>query len=446
MTNQNITEAIKGPVVAFLFVLMISVAGVVAQPANDNFATAEVITGLRTAVTRTNVGATKQSFEPNHAQNLGGKSVWFRWTAPQSGTMLFGTNRTEGSFDSLLSIYIGTDIAVLSGRGSNNDISSPVNLKSVVRTNVTAGTTYNIVVDGAVVNGGAAAEGTFTLDIRPVHPYQSADYDGDGEADLAVFRPSDNTWYIKGSTRDIFRHWGTDGDIPVTMSRSNGRNEPTVFRPSTGLWSYSGAFPVYLPWGLAGDIPVPESYGSEVSSAFAIYRPANGTWYVYFTEQDTRTYKFGLQGDIPVPGRYSADPAADLAVYRPSNGVWYILRRINGNPGNDSFHAVQFGQPGDKPVQGDYDGDGVLDPAIFRPSTGTWWILRSSDGQQHAFQWGVASDIPVTGDFDQDGIFDLAVFRPSEGNWYIRHSNSGSVRIEHWGMNGDVPMTSNRGY
>jgi hypothetical protein len=39
-----------------------------------------------------------------------------------------------------------------------------------------------------------------------------ADYDGDGRADVAVFRPSTGMWYVRG----IFnRSWGLAGDIPA---------------------------------------------------------------------------------------------------------------------------------------------------------------------------------------------------------------------------------------
>ena len=39
------------------------------------------------------------------------------------------------------------------------------------------------------------------------------DFDGDGRADIAVFRPSNGQWYIKGAASPI--QWGGTGDIPV---------------------------------------------------------------------------------------------------------------------------------------------------------------------------------------------------------------------------------------
>ena len=43
-----------------------------------------------------------------------------------------------------------------------------------------------------------------------------ADYDGDGRADVAVYRPSDGIWYLLHSTAGFagFR-WGIASDVPV---------------------------------------------------------------------------------------------------------------------------------------------------------------------------------------------------------------------------------------
>ena len=415
-------------------------------PANDNFANAEVLTGVRVEVIRSNAEATKEAGEPNHAGNIGGKSVWFKWTPQSTGVVSFSTGQTEiVDRDTLLHIYEGSSMSNLFSMANNNDINAP-NRLSYVRLYVRQGDTYYIAVDG-FNNGQTISSGLFSLTIAPSNILQGSDYDGDGRTDLTVYRPSEGNWYIRQSSIGVTRvqHFGSVGDIPVVALRSAVKVQPAVFRPSTGIWYAYGCCPDLIRnWGVAGDIPVPEAYFGGDGSELAVFRPSNGHWYLRDASDSAEhsSYEFGVAGDIPVPGRYTPDGFADLAVYRPSTGVWYILERLSNVPNDQSIRVVQFGQPGDKPVPGDYDGDGLLDPAIYRPSTGTWWMLRSSDNQQHAFKWGLADDIPLTGDFDGDGIFDFAVLRPTTNDWYIYHKRSG-INVVHFGTEGDIPVTSN---
>lgn len=420
------------------------------EPNNDNFVNAEQLSGIRVSVTRSNVGATKETGEPDHANNTGGKSVWFKWTAPFTRQMTITTNRSSENLDTLLHIYTGTSVNSLVSITSSHNINSTDNRRSLTRLSANAGVTYYIAVDGFGAVSVPAAEGIFVLDINPALQTEGADYDNDGLTELALFRPSDGSWnYVETSSANTRkRFWGANGDIPlVTSIFGQGRLGFTVFRPSTGIWYFQPTFGTdsYLNWGLSDDKPAPAQFGGGGSSCFSMYRPSSGEWFIYISENDQRYYRFGLPGDVPVPGQYSPDGVADIAVFRPSNGVWYFMIRQSGNPNADSFRAVQFGQAGDKPVPADYDGDGILDIAVYRPSTGTWWVLRSSDWQARTFQWGLAEDIPTTGDYDGDGIFDYAVFRPSNGTWYIHRSSDNSVLIQQFGQNGDIPVTSNYG-
>jgi subtilisin len=124
-------------------------AGVpVLRPANDAFASAQALTGANATVTGTNVNATKESGEPNHAGNTGGKSVWYKWTPQASGATTIDT--AGSNFDTLLAVYSGGAVNSLTEVASNNDDNG---LQSKVSFTANAGTTYQIAVDGL----GAAA-------------------------------------------------------------------------------------------------------------------------------------------------------------------------------------------------------------------------------------------------------------------------------------------------
>jgi hypothetical protein len=116
------------------------------QPPNDNFAAAQLLSGDQSSVDGTTVGATKEASEPNHAGDTGGSSVWYRWTAPATGTLALDTCNSD--FDTLLAVYTGADVAHLTAVASNDDGPPACGLGSRVLFSVTGGTTYDIAVDG----------------------------------------------------------------------------------------------------------------------------------------------------------------------------------------------------------------------------------------------------------------------------------------------------------
>jgi hypothetical protein len=115
------------------------------QP-NDNFSSAANISGSydRSQTIGSNVGATKEPGEPQHAGNSGGASVWWRWTAPTTGQVTIDT--LESNFDTLLSIYTGNSVGSLAQVASNDDTQSSA--QSLVTFTATHGIAYYIAVDG----------------------------------------------------------------------------------------------------------------------------------------------------------------------------------------------------------------------------------------------------------------------------------------------------------
>ena len=180
------------------------------------------------------------------------------------------------------------------------------------------------------------------------------DWDGDGKADLAVYREG------------------------VNGGQSNFYFRATNNNPSGNISN--------IPIGVTGDLPVPADFDGDGRIDAAVYRPSNGTWYIFQSSNSQfRIIHFGISTDIPVPADYDGDGRADIVVFR--NGIWYQFLSATGN-----VRADQFGLEGDKPLPADYDGDGRTDLTIYR--NGEWHMLLSQDGYRQN-RFGLPTDIPV---------------------------------------------------
>lgn len=237
----------------------------------------------------------------------------------------------------------------------------------------------------SVVNaaGGNASDiGAFERQLDdPIPPTTPYDFDGDGKADVGVWRQDAGTWFMLQSTA---------GSAAAS-------------------------------WGYGTDLPALGDYDGDGKTDITVVR--DGTWFVSKSSGGSEAISWGFGTDKIVPGDYDGDGKTDAAIFR--DGVWWILRSSGG------YDAISFGNPTDKLVPGDYDGDGKTDVAVFRE--GIWWILKTTGGVD-AVQWGYETDTLVPADYDGDGKTDIAVFR--DGTWFVRKSSGGSDAI-NWGYGTD---------
>ncbi|MEG4007707.1 calcium-binding protein [Microcoleus sp. Pol11C1] len=124
---------------------------------NDNFANKTLLSGLAPNGQGSNIGATGEVGEPGQSGVI--NSVWWSWTPPYNGTYTIDTKNSN--FDTWLSVFDGNQVNYLNLIKSDDDAGG--NYTSLVSLYATAGTTYQIAVDGY-----GNSTGNIQLNIVPV--------------------------------------------------------------------------------------------------------------------------------------------------------------------------------------------------------------------------------------------------------------------------------------
>ncbi|HXU74934.1 MAG TPA: Calx-beta domain-containing protein [Methylomirabilota bacterium] len=217
--------------------------GVSAQPANDNWAAAQVITGTWGSVTNDNTDATAEPGEPNHAGSPATSSIWYRWVAPTDGEVTLDTIGSGDLFplDTVLAVYSGTNLTTLRQVAANDDMfpflqyntSSPQNFPgftlfprtifqgpSVLRFNATAGTTYFIAADTKFFATGAI-QVNWAFHPAGVFRFATEDFD-DFATGLPMFQVSEaEAFGGEDSTIATYYSYNAPGAL-VTVTRVAG--------------------------------------------------------------------------------------------------------------------------------------------------------------------------------------------------------------------------------
>jgi hypothetical protein len=325
-------------------------------PANDNFANALAITGL-SGVTAgiDNTSATVESGEPSGSGVSNYHSIWFKWTAPNSGTVVFSTGTSVatggGHLDTTLTVYTGTSLGALTQVAVNDDNPDappgpPWDYTSKVTFSTIAGTEYHIQVG----TYGIADVGTVILDwVAPPLP---------------IFNSIEFGNYLDVSDLG-------DGKIRVDTS---GIQFDTY--PQTGNW-------LYIETTNADDSP--DTYGIELNDT-----SGQGIW--------MRTNRsFEVSGDTGVYME-SLNEGINLWARAANKTINLTAANINLDSADGDIHLGSTGITLDSPAYG----------YLHIQSSGVRLQTRLDDGQPH--QLGLAASSTIKLDAGELGLFQPAIF------------------------------------
>lgn len=344
-------------------------------PANDSFASRLTLTGTNATGTVVTTAATKETGEPDHAGNSGGRSVWWTWTAPAAGTL---TLTTAGSgFNTLLAVYTGSAVGSLTPVVSNNNDPGG-GLTSRVVFSVASGQTYQVAVDGNN-DGLGAASGTVVINLAFGSAPAAPANDNFANRVILTGATNSSTGGNLGATRETGEpaHAGSGGGHSVWWKWTAPTSASVTIRTTgssfdTVLAVYTGAAVSNLTQVAAND-----DAGSTLQSSVTFLATAG-------TEYQVAVDGYGIAvGSVqlfieqaPPPPAISLATALDttnLVWSTGGNAAWAGTNAVT----HDGVDAAQSGLIGHS--QSSYFETTVVGPGVLT----FWWKVSSEAGYDH---------------------------------------------------------------
>jgi hypothetical protein len=188
-----------------------------------------------------------------------------------------------------------------------------------------------------------------------------------------LYRRSDGYVYLRNTNTqgiaDISFYFGNPSDIPISGDfDGDGFDTVAIYRPSNQRFyiinrlgagdSGLGAAEYDFPFGDPGDQPLAADLDGDGVDTVGIYRPSNGL--VSFVSGAPPSFLYGTTGDRAVFGAWEGGTADTVGVFRERSGMFF-LRSSNTTGAAD--HSFNYGASGLVPISGFFgDLPGGSDP------------------------------------------------------------------------------------
>ncbi|HZM77183.1 MAG TPA: hypothetical protein VFC19_15735 [Candidatus Limnocylindrales bacterium] len=433
----DVTDLVYGPDIAYLSWTLFP-----PRPANDEIATATLISGASGTVESHNVGATKSEVDEPQ-----GTSVFYRWTAPSAGTYVFDTITSD--FDTELWVYRGWGPSLdgLTRVAVNDDAitlrTDPDDFRGVVGADHTSAAGFEAAagqVYTVLLNGPAEAQGRFRLRWGPVTSWRPPN-DAFAAAQILTGASGSVTGQVVDSTleagepsRDVYGSVWYEWTAPVSGPLRIWTGADPVRHPLVSVYTGGSLSTLSLVAENGNGLATPGSRVDLTVSAGTTYRIRVAAWAGSSTAwPGTVTLRWGSPPPAPANDAFAAATAiagatggiegmSEWATREPGeptgNGwpvasVWY--RWVATSTGSVSFWVTD----GDlSPMVNIYTGsrvDALLDVPRSGPGPEQIYPGARLTAQVTA---GVAYYVQVQGSGYENGRFSMrwSMARPPHDN------------------------------
>lgn len=241
-----------------------------------------------------------------------------------------------------------------------------------------------------------------------VNSVVTGDYNGDGKADMAAYTGTSNKWHVCLST-------GSGFSCSYWYSHSGGKSK-----------------------NVSGD------FNGDGRTDMAYYSGANGIWNMClstgsgFACSNWASHGGGYANNLTAD--FNGDGLDDMAGYTGANGTWHVC--LSNGAGFNCSHMTSHTGGVSKTVLGDFNGDGLTDMAGFLGTPGSgvapWKICLSTGTNFSCSDWtahnaGLQGSV---GDYNGDGRTDLAAYNFTLAQWRMCLSTGTGFTCSMWSGSG----------